>query len=137
MLDPEFLYFSLSKRHRYFFLQFNSAASYKENDCDNAVSPLYVWAPGAEDLVLPDNVGIALGNAGFNTFKLEVHYDNPNGIAGMVDNSGVRLLYTPTFRQYNVGIFMVGDPMVTLVGQSVGEGWRQWDFSCPGTCAEQ
>jgi len=111
--------------------------SVSENDCEQAFTPLYVWAPGAEDFIMPENVGMSIGTAGFKTLKLEIHYNNPEGVAGVVDNSGARLFYTSALRQYDAGIFQVGDPLVSLVGVPVGEGWQEWNFTCPGSCTEQ
>ena len=40
---------------------------------------------------------------------LEIHYDNPEFIEGLVDDSGVRIYYTPQLRQYDAGTIMLGD----------------------------
>lgn len=49
---------------------------------------------------LPSNVGLPFGNGNGDTkyLILEIHYDNPNGDSGMVDNSSFRMYYTDTKR---------------------------------------
>lgn len=66
-----------------------------------------------------------------------MHFSNPNGIEGIIDNSGVRLMYTRVKRQYNAGMIGLGDPGITLDGQLLGEGFTQWKFECPSSCTEK
>ncbi len=64
-------------------------------ECDGASVPIWVWAPGGDDFAPPRNVGFDLPRFGV----LQIHYNNPNGIQGLVDHSGVMLEITPTRRQ--------------------------------------
>jgi hypothetical protein len=93
----------------------------------------YLWAPGEGPLQLPDNIGSPLGEKGFKSFQLEVHYDNPWLETDVLDSSGVRLYYTSKKRQHNLGVFMLGDPFVQLFGQPVGSSTHRFD--CPSSCS--
>lgn len=112
--------------------------SYEEDDCDGAPSPFYVWTPGSEDFVLPADVGVSIGGKhGFKSFRLKVHYSNPNGVPGIIDNTGVRLLYTTKMRQFNAGMLGLGDPGLTLDGEPLGKGVTKWTFECPASCMKR
>lgn len=67
---------------------------------------IFPWAPGSADLVLPADVGFAFGNAsgGIMSVSLNTHYDNPDGIEGMVDSSGVRVYYEEEPRPVEMGV---------------------------------
>ena len=69
-------------------------------------SDVYAWAPGASEMELPDDVGFLFGNAsgGFTSVLVQTHYDNPNGDAGKVDSSGVRVYYTEELRPIEMGV---------------------------------
>ena len=57
---------------------------------------------------MPKDVGFPLGDENSHTFVLlNIHYDNPENIEGIVDSSGLELYYTKTHRKYeafNMGI---------------------------------
>ena len=97
----------------------------------------YAWAPGATSLDLPSNVGGPLGSSGFKSFKLETHYNNPGLDAGQLDSSGVRFYYTSKKRQYDLGIFETGDPLVNLINTAVSTtgGLSSHTFECPTSCS--
>lgn len=113
---------------------------YQTSDCpvDASMQELvYVWAPGEGPVGLPDNLGTPLfGQDGFQSFQIEVHYNNPQLIEGIIDNSGVRVYWTSQPRDQQVGILSVGDPAVQLFGQPVGDGFTMHSFECPGSCSE-
>ena len=94
----------------------------------------YAWAPGEGPFVLPSNVGGPLGENGFKSFRLEIHYNNPSLDTGVVDSSGIRVYYTSQKREFDMGIMMTGDPLVSLIGQPVGDGMVQHSFDCPASC---
>ncbi|KAG8192031.1 hypothetical protein JTE90_025297 [Oedothorax gibbosus] len=66
------------------------------------------WGVGGEDLVLPPNVGLPLNPGPSKYYMMEIHYDNPSRIGGIVDSSGFRLYYTPQVRKYDAGTLMLG-----------------------------
>jgi len=82
------------------------------------VEDLWAWAPGGGPLVLPSDVGIDLGGDGYTSIGLQMHYDNPDLVADVADNSGVTVYYTETPRAKSAGMFQLGDKNVEL-GQTL------------------
>ena len=77
----------------------------------------YVWAPGEGSFDLPENVGLPLfGEGGYNSFRLEIHYDNPSLKEGVLDSSGVRIYYSSQLREHDLGVLQLGDPFLSLLG---------------------
>ncbi|CAL1295085.1 unnamed protein product [Larinioides sclopetarius] len=66
------------------------------------------WGIGGDDLLLPEDVGLPLESIPAKYYMLEVHYDNPNKVAGIVDSSGFRIYYSPKLRKYDAGTLMIG-----------------------------
>jgi hypothetical protein len=97
----------------------------------------YVWAPGDTPLKLPDNVGGPLGSSGFRSFKLEIHYNNPELDTGKIDSSGVRFHFTSKKRQYDLGIFQAGDPILGLRDMTVSNNTAlaEHTFECSNSCS--
>ncbi|CAM9467147.1 unnamed protein product, partial [Laminaria digitata] len=67
---------------------------------------------------------------------LQTHYNNPNEIEGLVDDSGVRVYYTDEPRPIEMGVIQLGDPFVDLEGEPVPEGKSSFSFQCPSSCFE-
>lgn len=110
-------------------------------DCEKypGFEAAYAWAPGDPPLDLPTNVGGPLGsNGGFQSFALQIHYNNPELHDGVVDTSGVRFYYTSKKRQFDLGIFETGDPDVNLFGKplSANGGLSQHVFTCESECSK-
>jgi hypothetical protein len=109
-----------------------------DNTCNFMSEIAYVWAPGEHPSSLPDNLGAPLfGTDGFQAFSIQIHYNNPNLVEGVLDSSGVRFYYTESPREYQVGVLQTGDPFLYLYGQAVGTGLTVHEFDCPGTCSSQ
>nr|XP_020635575.1 DBH-like monooxygenase protein 1 isoform X1 [Pogona vitticeps] len=70
---------------------------------------IFAWAIGGEGFTYPPRVGLSIGTALDPQYVLmEVHYDNPSYVEGMIDNSGLRLFYTPDLRRYDAGVIEAG-----------------------------
>ncbi|KAH0622308.1 hypothetical protein JD844_024498 [Phrynosoma platyrhinos] len=92
---------------------------------------IFAWAIGGEGFTYPPHVGLSIGTALDPQYVLmEVHYDNPSYregmflhssfflesmlltvallFLGMIDNSGLRLFYTPDLRRYDAGVIEAG-----------------------------
>ncbi|XP_044304965.1 DBH-like monooxygenase protein 1 [Varanus komodoensis] len=70
---------------------------------------IFAWAIGGEGFMYPPHVGLSIGSAADPQYVLmEVHYDNPSYMEGMMDNSGLRLFYTPDLRKYDAGVIEAG-----------------------------
>jgi hypothetical protein len=110
----------------------------KPFSCEDYFGPeiVFTWAPGDQPLVYPPDVGSPLGTGGFQSFQLQIHYNNPELDAGMEgDNSGVRILWTSKKRKYDAGVLAVGDPLTYLDGESVGSGLSSASFDCSSECS--
>mmetsp|Transcript_46416 Transcript_46416/g.77142 ORF Transcript_46416/g.77142 Transcript_46416/m.77142 type:complete len:668 (-) Transcript_46416:45-2048(-) len=69
---------------------------------------LAVWAVGGSDFYFPEHVGFPI--EGLQYVLLEIHYDNPNEIEGIVDSSGVRIYWTDELREQDAAMLTVGAP---------------------------
>jgi hypothetical protein len=105
-------------------------------DQDFFTEIVYVWAPGEGALALPDNLGAPLfGDDGYGAFEIDVHYNNPGLIEGLIDSSGVRFYWTSQSRDEQIGMLQLGDPFISLMGEPVGNGLTLHEFECPGSCS--
>lgn len=64
---------------------------------------------------------------------METHYDNPNELTDVFDSSGVRVYYTDRLREHEAGSLQVGDPLVSMAGETVESGVN-YEFTCPSEC---
>ena len=108
--------------------------------CDNYnFADIFLWAPGSSNIALPDDVGFLLGNASgrFLSVALQTHYDNPDEVEGLIDDSGVRVYYTEELRPINMGVIQLGDPFIILDGVAVPAGKSSYSFQRPSSCFEE
>ena len=84
-----------------------------QNDFDNKAEMIWLWAPGTDSTVLPPEAGVRLlGSSGLKAVVLQVHYDNIEDDASVVDTSGFRIYHTAQLRQHDAAILQIGDPDV-------------------------
>ncbi|GAA6098113.1 DBH-like monooxygenase protein 1 homolog isoform X1 [Tachysurus ichikawai] len=70
---------------------------------------IFAWAIGGEGFTYPQHAGMSIGTATDPVYVLlEIHYDNPSLQRSLVDNSGLRLFYTPKLRSYDAGVIETG-----------------------------
>eukprot|EP00903_Cladosiphon_okamuranus_P022591 g20786.t1 len=100
---------------------------------------IFAWAPNVDGVALPEEAGFLFGNAtgGFASVAVDIHYDNPNEVTGLVDNSGVRVYYTDELRPMDMGIVTLGDPFLSLIGEPLPQGKSYVAFGCPSSCTEE
>ena len=98
---------------------------------------LYSWTPGTFPLVFPSDVGITLGpnDGAIQSFRLQVHYDNPLLLNGITDSSGLRVHYKMAKPVYEAGILPMADILNSLQGTPLNSGTSRFDFSCSGECS--
>lgn len=67
----------------------------------------------------------------------EIHYDNPQGISGIDDSSGIRVYYTRRPRKHDMAVLQIGDPYLQIVRKNrfVGNGVVEHTFECPSSCS--
>ena len=110
---------------------------------------IHPWEAGSPtSFQLPIEAGIPLGNDGYISFRVEVHYHNPRRLSGLVDRSGVRIYYTLEKRPNVAGLMLLGDYMLKLRGSytvggsttntntTITDGARGMRHSlyCPSSC---
>lgn len=63
----------------------------------NVLAPIALWAPGTTKFTMPPGVGLRVGadaargadvSAGIRYAVLQIHYNNPAGLTGLIDSSG-------------------------------------------------
>ena len=106
----------------------------EEYSFDDFKENIDVWAKGGPPLPMPQDVGLSIGENGYKSFRLEIHYDNPQ-FKNTTDNSGVRFYYVKEQRPQEVGFLRLGDIRYRLRDQQIGDGVTQHDFYCPGSCS--
>jgi hypothetical protein len=134
-----------SSKHVHHIVMFGSGydGDFPEGSCDQTavamrggLSLAWGYAPGAVPWEMPDEAGIPLGSGdgAHKMFFLNYHYDNRWKEAGASDSSGVRIYYTTQKRKYDAGVLQLGDPIVQLEGEAIGQGLMRHDFTCPSSC---
>ncbi len=104
--------------------------AYTEDNCAGDDYSI-IWVGGVsfyEDL--PPGVGISMSR--FKAFRLQVHYDNPAGTAGLKDDSGVRVYLTSTQPPKEAGTLQLGDGTIQLENTVIPKGRSYYDFTCTG-----
>lgn len=67
------------------------------------------WAVGGLAFYYPNDVSYSIGGPGSSQyFLMQMHYDNPRGLTGVVDSSGIKVVLTETPRQYDAGVLVIG-----------------------------
>jgi DOMON domain/Copper type II ascorbate-dependent monooxygenase, N-terminal domain len=98
--------------------------------------PVFSWSPGVLPFVPPDNVGLTMGpGAGMQSFRIEVHYNNPELVENITDSSGLRVYYSLTPREHELGGFFLGDVLGGLYGDPVSPGLSKFEFACQSACS--
>ncbi|CAH1250474.1 MOXD1 [Branchiostoma lanceolatum] len=69
---------------------------------------LLAWATGGNDLSLPEDVGLPVGDDDGDVLILDTHYDNPHLRDDLYDSSGIRIYYTPVLRTHDGGVIQIG-----------------------------
>lgn len=75
------------------------------------------------------------GENGYRSFRIEIHYNNPQLVDGAVDSSGMVLYWTHTIRENQIGVLSLGDTALRLIFRPVGQGLTGHRFVCPGNCS--
>jgi len=86
---------------------------------------------------LPADVGMSFSR--FKSFRIQVHYDNPNYEENLKDNSGVRMWLDSGARLHEAGTIQLGDPAVKMTKEAnleIPPGKSYWEFKCPSTITQ-
>ncbi|ESO05950.1 hypothetical protein HELRODRAFT_64253, partial [Helobdella robusta] len=76
---------------------------------ESCTKVLGAWAMGADYMTYPFEAGAPIGGPHMSRFvMIEVHYNNPLHISGLVDSSGIRFYITRQLRRFDAGIMEIG-----------------------------
>ncbi|XP_072906327.1 dopamine beta-hydroxylase [Hemitrygon akajei] len=125
--------------------QFDQMPAYN-GPCDSKMKPaklnycrhvLAAWAMGAQAFYYPKDAGLLIGGENSSKYlRLEVHYHNPLKLSGRLDQSGIRLFYTPTLRKFNAGIMELGLVYTPIMAIPPGETSFVLSGYCTAKCTE-
>jgi hypothetical protein len=108
-------------------------------DCSSPCGEyIWAWAPGMGAMIFPPDVGFRMGpNSSLQAFIVQIHYDNPQFVPNIRDNSGLRIYYTNTLRRYDAGLLELGD--ITLTAKNIPPltAKTSYEFTCPGSCSSR
>jgi DOMON domain/Copper type II ascorbate-dependent monooxygenase, N-terminal domain len=96
------------------------------------------WTPGNLPQQLPPDVGFTAGPGdaqGMQSFRFQVHYNNPSVIEGVHDNSRLRIFYKLDTPLYEAGAVNFGDIRLRLEGTPINIGTSRFDFNCDAQCS--
>ncbi|KAJ3036678.1 hypothetical protein HK097_003775 [Rhizophlyctis rosea] len=94
------------------------------------------WAPGSQTDEMPEEAGFAIGTGvgAFKYYTLQIHYDNPTGIANQTDSSGFEFWYTPTLRPNDLGVLTTGIVNFTIPAST--STYTLDGGGCPSACTK-
>lgn len=74
-------------------------------------------------------------NGGFRSITVEIHYNNPENLEGLVDSSGFRLYYSTQPREIEAAWLGIGDPATLMSGEQIEDGLTEYTFTCASDCS--
>ncbi|XP_055861101.1 tyramine beta-hydroxylase-like [Biomphalaria glabrata] len=96
----------------------------------SCTTELSVWSVGLTGDCYHAMTGITIGNKGFKTFAISVHWNNPDIRSDWIDSSGMMAYFTNKKRPYEAGTYSVGPWQFVLPP-------RQPSVSITSTCPSQ
>jgi len=99
--------------------------------------PYMLWAAGAGEFNLPPEAGFPLGVHETTYLLIQIHYDNPDLVEGVVDSSGLRIFHTKNLRKYDAFSLFMG--AVFDYGMLIPPGQKEVKVSghCDPRCMSQ
>lgn len=97
-------------------------------------SPIYTWAVGGNGLYMPRNLGVRMHRRDAGRYVLlDLHYNNPEKLDGLLDSSGVRLRFTTNIRpNFGRTIFTGSQPGLDILIPG-----RAASFTIPTLCSNE
>uniref|UniRef100_A0A672I0U6 Monooxygenase, DBH-like 1, like n=1 Tax=Salarias fasciatus TaxID=181472 RepID=A0A672I0U6_SALFA len=106
--NPDIVHHMLLYRCPPFVTEQYDNPCYRGDQGDACFVVVASWGVGGEIFEFLENVGIPVGDKQSDTYRLEIHYNNPQAKAGITDSSGLKLHYTAQLREHDVGILFMG-----------------------------
>jgi len=100
---------------------------------------LFAWAVGGGSLYVPEEAGFLMGTKDPHAAThviVEVHYDNRKLTPNMIDNSGVKIHYTPEKRKYDAAMITLGDFAASLPSIPPKQQYIEYELDCPSECTK-
>jgi hypothetical protein len=99
---------------------------------------LYAWARGGRPMNLPSEAGFRIRSTTNSTyyFVLDMHYNNPDIVSGVIDGSGVEMIVTTDLRTYDASTLTLGDGGTMLPDIPAGQSAYHVEITCPSECTE-
>ena len=121
-------------KYLHHFTLFGSKDPYNGRACEEFTllshsDLVYGWAKGEPPVPLPLDVGLTIGPGSYQSFRLEIHYDNVDLDAGVLDSSGIRFYYVNHLREKELGLLRLGDPIIKLDNVTLGT-YCKWKLYC-------
>eukprot|EP01006_Ploeotia_vitrea_P027757 TRINITY_DN60529_c0_g1_i1.p1 TRINITY_DN60529_c0_g1~~TRINITY_DN60529_c0_g1_i1.p1 ORF type:complete len:871 (+),score=69.33 TRINITY_DN60529_c0_g1_i1:170-2614(+) len=120
----------------------NTAERYHDpGECHNmrgCSQPLFLWAPGRPNTLLPPEAGFRMGSKvpyGVKYILIQTHLNNPKHMH-FVDNTAVNITYTTTRRANDAGVMLLGDINTDLPPMPPKQPYIPFQLGCPGVCTE-
>jgi hypothetical protein len=128
--------------------KFNSSKVNEQHKCTSDNMPnefrrcrggsvlVHAWAIGAGGFPYPKEAGLSFGAPGDpDILLMETHYDNPKGLAGLKDKSGLKLFLSSDLRPMDAGVLTVGHSLVPHLIPPKEKAFVSHGF-CSSTCLE-
>ncbi|OXA49591.1 DBH-like monooxygenase protein 1 homolog [Folsomia candida] len=97
-------------------------------------SVIYTWAKGGKMMIFPEDVGFPIGETPTaEYYMVEIHYDNPQLLEGVLFETGLAMYHTPDLRPIDAGILALGQ----YVDVSLTVPPNQDAFKVVGHCSPQ
>jgi len=85
-----------------------------------------IWAPGLDEVIYPSDVAVPLGPGTANrAILIQVHYNNPENVPGVVDTSMLTFYYTPLPREHDMAFLQLGDVLL-FTQNEIPPGQSSW-----------
>jgi hypothetical protein len=76
-------------------------------------------------------------NGNFRSIGIEIHFNNPQNVEGLVDSSGFRVYYSTQPREIEAAFLSIGDPATLMEGHVIADGLTTYSFSCASDCSQE
>ena len=92
---------------------------------------LWVFVPGMDPFKMPEDVAFRVGaGTPYRSFVAQIHYWNPTGAEGVVDESSLTLHYTPNERRHAAAIYSFGSQLLNFQELPGGEPSYGYSSRC-------
>jgi hypothetical protein len=96
---------------------------------------MIAWSVGQDGNDFYGDYGLPIGAGTTRYIVIQMHYNNPELIAGVQDASGITLTYTPTLRTHDLGSMIVAT-IVNGLQIPPGQFYERW-AECPSECTNK